>query len=208
MVFRNDSGAVLTRQNQDVVQWNVETGKIEAVFPGVGNGIMSLAVSPVDDRVALGGYESNSRKSILKLGRLSQPKELRQLPFDDHYIESVLFSPDGTKLAAGSRTMTTIWDVETGRQLQRLSTPNYWTKGLAFLPEGNELVTGNNSLAVWSIASGAKVQSFVTERGGADSDRIYLTPDGHQILSSSAGKAVLLFDRTVFEPPPTKPNKS
>jgi len=65
----------------------------------------------------------------------------------------VAFSPDGGKLATASDDSSArLWDVRTGKQLQRLEHDN-WVRAVAFSPDGQKLATASDDKTayIWTL---------------------------------------------------------
>jgi hypothetical protein len=81
-------------------------------------------------------------------------RELLLLPHDDE-VRSVAFSPDGARLATGSRDdLARVWDVGTGREIVRLPHGGgvWW---VAFSPDGARLATvsDDHPTRVWDVGT-------------------------------------------------------
>lgn len=74
----------------------------------------------------------------------------------DAGVTSVVMSPDGRFLAAGSLdTVVRIWDAQNGQLLDKLKGHKDSVYSVAFSPDGNFLVSGSldKTLKMWDMAS-------------------------------------------------------
>lgn len=72
----------------------------------------------------------------------------------DAGVTSVCISPDGTLVAAGSLdTVVRIWDVQTGKLVERLKGHRDSVYSVAFTPDGRGLVSGSldKTLKYWDV---------------------------------------------------------
>ena len=60
------------------------------------------------------------------------------------WVWSVVFSPDGTKLASGSDNTVELWEVETGKHIHTFQGDGRALMSVAFSPNGTRLVSGVN----------------------------------------------------------------
>ena len=80
---------------------------------------------------------------------------------------SVIYSPDGRRLAASSNGMEAVklWDAETRQELLTLSGQGSLFFGLQFSPDGRLLlaVNGDGLVQLWSVPSGEEIAAAETE---------------------------------------------
>lgn len=159
-------------------------------------GIRCVAFSPDKKRVLTGGQDYLARLWDVETGR-----EICRFDAGTWKVESVAFSPDGTRVLIGSWGAR-IWDITTGRELLRFSNlPNVST--CAFSPDGTRVLTGTNSgtAHLWAIDGSAHLWEVRTEReirtviGPNDGVRsAAFSSDGTRVLTGSADGSVELWD--------------
>ena len=60
------------------------------------------------------------------------------------WVYSVRFSPDGTRIASGSRDQTIrLWDASTGEQLDTLKGHTFDVTSVSFSPDGKRIASGS-----------------------------------------------------------------
>jgi WD40 repeat protein len=121
--------------------------------------------------------------------------ELR--PFEGHtdWIRNLAFSPDGSRLAAGSwNHAVKIWDVATGKALATLKGHSGVVWGVAFSPDGRRLASGSadGTIKLWNTADNQELRTLKGHTGAIRS--VAFSPDGRRLASACVDKTVKIWD--------------
>ena len=149
------------------------------------------------------------RKSTIRtLYRNLEPSWIRTSPILENWslclqtleghngrVYSVIFSPDGRRLASSSRDNTVqIWDAETGTLQHTLEGHTGWVNSVIFSPDGQQLVSGSrdNTIRIWDAETGTLQQTL---EGHTDSVRsVIFSPDGRRLASGSRDNTICIWD--------------
>ncbi|MCB2263693.1 MAG: AAA-like domain-containing protein, partial [Candidatus Thiosymbion ectosymbiont of Robbea hypermnestra] len=122
-------------------------------------------------------------------------------------VESVAFSPDGTRVVSGSQDKSLrLWDTATGQPIgepwQGHSGP---VESVAFSPDGTRVVSGSedNTLRLWDAATGQPIGEPLGENGPGHSGPVYsvaFSPDGTRVVSGSQDKSLRLWNAATGKP--------
>ena len=171
--------------------WDALTGQSIATLHGHSNtGFSSLVFSP--DSVLMASASGGDGVILLwdREGDL-----LATLNRHTDKVYALAFSPDGSRLASGSRVQSIrIW--ETASQAlcsQQLDGHSSWISSLVWSPDGMRLVSasGDCTLKMWDITTGREVSTF---RGHSDWIRAVKTMSASQFASASLGKTARIWD--------------
>jgi WD40 repeat protein len=111
------------------------------------------------------------------------------------WANSVAYSPDGTKLAAGTFKHIIVWNLKTGKELLKIE-QRAWQ--VAFTPDGLRLVSGGHTdIRISDATTGDIIKQF-----DAHTDTFYglaITPNGTKFATTSYDNTSRFFDLTTFE---------
>jgi WD40 repeat protein len=139
-----------------------------------------------DDRWLLSGGDDGT----LRLWDLARGTS-RVLTGHTDEVWSISLSPDGQRaVSTGKDGTLRLWELATGgsRVLQGHEKP---VVGAAFLPDGHRLVSAgrDGTLRIWDAASGKATRVFRVE--GSLFNRMALSPDGRQVVTSTLNEPVV-----------------
>jgi hypothetical protein len=111
------------------------------------------------------------------------------------WVYALAFSPDGTRLATGSRQRVRVWNVQTGAAIweSRTGGPVTDVRGAAFSPDGTRLATGSDgkTTRIWDAATGqGRLQIRYKGAVGA----VAFSPDGTRLATGSDDKTARIWD--------------
>ena len=118
-------------------------------------GIRCVQYGPAGDVIAAGSSDGRIHFICAQTGE----KILCPLSGHSHWVLSVAWSPDGTKLASGSRDKTVrIWEAATGKQLWQLRGHTDVVRSVCFSSDGKELSGSDDStVRNWDPATRASL---------------------------------------------------
>jgi dipeptidyl aminopeptidase/acylaminoacyl peptidase len=161
-----DAGRLITA-GPDVRVFNASTGDLVQTIP-----VAAHSIDLHGDRLAIGGDDG-----IVHLWDLSTGEATGQftpIPTRDVAVETVLWSPDGTRLIV-RKAVTTVWDANRGVQLLKVTACEcdpqaQWSPDGTMIVLGEDAVPGENSMSndlnsVTDIVNVATGASLTLDRG-------------------------------------------
>lgn len=123
-------------------------------------------------------------------------KRLLYLAGHRDWVESVAFSPDGSKLVSGGYdSVAKIWDAKTGKELMTLRGHKALVHNAIFSHDASQILTASwdRTVKLWDAKSGKCLKTFA---GGHTSIVEYavFSPDRKQILSCGYDNKAIIWD--------------
>lgn len=110
-------------------------------------------------------------------------------------VDTVAWSPDGTRVASGSRdSFARVWDVATGTKLVSYQGHSDWIRGVAWSPDGKKIASGSHdkTVQIWDAATGNPILTYHGHL--AQVLTVAWSPDGRRIASGSLDRTVQVWD--------------
>ncbi|CAA9242173.1 MAG: High-affnity carbon uptake protein Hat/HatR [uncultured Chloroflexi bacterium] len=146
--------------------------------------VRSLAFSPNGKLLVTGSDDGTARVWDTS----SNGNEVRGLQATGA-VRSVAVSSDGRYVAAGGDRTVTIWQLESGREVQRVE-PGTTTHAVAFAPGGQVLATSgaDRTIRLWETESGRDLKRLTGH--GDTVQSLAFTADGRVLISAGKDGAI------------------
>ncbi|SCV74337.1 BQ2448_6769 [Microbotryum intermedium] len=216
--FSPDGRFLATGSEDCIVRiWNLAQKRVAKIFSGHKSEIYSLAFSPDGRRLVSGSGDRSAKMWDMDSGTCLFTLQIDDVTIAengpvDAGVTSVVLSPDGHYIAAGSLdTVVRLWDAHTGKLLDKLKSHKDSVYSVAFSPDGKYLVSGSldKTLKIWDMNSfkslSHKEPGSIAQSGdggrrlAASLFRVDTTPDGLWIVSGSKDRGVQFWDVKTFK---------
>lgn len=192
VTFSPDGTMLASAENFDGARlWNVHDGTEIRKFPNIkSSGTRCIEFTPDGKMLAIGTTDYGT----VFFWDIQTGRQIKAFEGDFKVIESLKFSPDGTKLASGSYSgVITLWNVTNGKQIMRLEGSRK-ILSLSFSPDGTKLAagSGNGIVKLWNVEDGSEIatlQGHTTTVYSVD-----FSPDGKMLASGSGDWTIKLWN--------------
>jgi eukaryotic-like serine/threonine-protein kinase len=155
---------------------------------------VSGVVRQLEETRPLGGKTDLRGFEWFYLDRLSRSQG-QTLAGHTWFVWSVVFSPDGRRLASASSDGTAkLWDAATGQFIRTFTANEQDVYAVAFHPDGARLASSGRDPVVrlWDAATGQIIRSFTGHT--REVREVVISPDGKALASSSLDGTVKSWD--------------
>ncbi len=154
------------------------------VGTGVAGGILAGIAA---DRFVLPHPVENSTSRTSSLPATPTSLTLPYV-FFGHFSEvnSVAWSPDGRRIASGSRDWTAkVWDVLTGKNILTYTNHNDWVNAVAWSLDSKLVASGSadDTIQIWDATTGVRIHTYTGHTASVQT--LAWSPDGTMIASGS-----------------------
>jgi serine/threonine protein kinase len=206
LLFSFDNKTLATVDSQGVKLWDTSTGRQKRSAETSGPG--HIVFAPDDKTMVILEKESAKRWDLTTDSKpVDFVPPLNQLVRNPYSFTSVLYSPDGKRLALGKRPFSggaqvTIWDVSSLPWKEGRSVPGSRdrvlsrvgpTKDVVFSRDGQRLAwsTDQNDVIVWDITTGK--QAGILRGHTSAIHAVTFSADGMDVVTGSADTTVKLW---------------
>ncbi|MBC7931421.1 MAG: PD40 domain-containing protein [Rubrivivax sp.] len=199
VIFSSD-GKTLASDSRDktIKLWDVATERELRTLTGHSSYSGSIAFSP-DGKMLASNIDSDSGDPVsisrnIKLWEVETGRGVRILTGHTKNVCSIVFSPDGKRLATGSTDRTVkLWDIETGQELRTLNGHSESVWSIAFNSDGKTLASGSfdKAIKLWDVETGRELRTLVGHVAGLE---LAFSHDGNMLAGASSDNTVKLWN--------------
>jgi hypothetical protein len=175
------------RSRVAVYLYDAATGAERGRLEGHPGGARRLAFTPDGKRLVSGGFDGTVR-----VWDLATNKELRCLKVRG-CVFGLALSADVRTVATADNGGTTLWELDTGKELRKFGPPSAQALAVALSPDGRLLASGGRrSVTLYEVATGKEVRTL--EGLGEQLSSLFFSPDGRLLYSGSYDHTVRVWE--------------
>ncbi|OCB85104.1 WD40 repeat-like protein [Sanghuangporus baumii] len=133
---------------------------------------------------------------VHRCGKKPPAQCIKILQGHTYWVTSVIFSPDGKRIASSSGDYTVrVWDVDSGEVVSGpFEGHTSWVRSVAFSPDGKRVASGSGdfTIRIWDVDRGALALGPLEGHTG-EIWSVAFSPDGRRIASGSADKTIRIW---------------
>lgn len=172
----------------NITLWNVASGSQLRSLGEKTNAVRSVTFQGSDDIVSWHEDET------LRFWASAASIDLGAYGGTEIPVVPIISESDEKRMEAINQEVVRFWTSKYGIELRaiwQLSSPD---PSVAFSPDSKTIAQGGyeNSVGIWDLSSGRKLQTFLGHKGGVDS--VAFSPDGKMLASGSLDNTVKLWD--------------
>lgn len=183
--------------NDTVCIWNIFTGEATHIIKSFYGKFNCFAVSPDTKTITCQGENRFIYQFDATTGTLQ--KIIRRPSFRS--VDDIAYSPDGKTFAGADYDAITLFDANTGDEINRLEghQEQESVNCVAFSPDGNTIVSGgvDKTVRLWNANTGELKQTLNGHNKTVSS--VAYSPDGSTIASAGVDMIVHLWDANTGE---------
>ena len=187
VVVRNSEGTVTSSSALLTVSSGPDVVTEPLMQFGLGS-LRAVAYSPGGTMIATVGQRGTF------LWSASDGSLIRRIDGHTDWVNSVTFSPNGTKVLTGSDDRTAkLWSVSDGSLIRTFDGPANPVRSVAFSPDGTKILTGNlyDAAKLWSVSDGSLIRTFDGHTSPVTS--VAFSPDGTKVLTGGDDQTAKLW---------------
>ncbi|KAG8725365.1 hypothetical protein FRC09_001169 [Ceratobasidium sp. 395] len=198
----NGARIVSSSDDKTICIWDTRTGQIVGEPMKSKVAISSVAYSPDGEYIASGASSpfpgSTSRRCGIYIWDL-RTGNVAAKPLDGHtgIVTSIVYSPDGAKIASASSDKTIrLWDVHEGQMIgQPFEGHTDRVNSIAYSPGGEYLVSGSNdrTVRIWEVGTGQEALKPLTGHTHYVSC-VAFSPNGKCVVSGCCASTIRIWD--------------
>ena len=213
--FSPDGTRIVTASLDRTVRiWDAATGKpIGEPLGGHDDAVQSVAFSPDGTRIvtvsSTGRFSDSMTMRVwhasttVRIWDAATGKPIGEpLGGHDDAVQSVAFSPDGTRIVTASLDRTLrVWDAATGKPIGEPLKVHDDVLSAAFSPDGTRIVTASSdkTARIWDAATGQPIGEPLKGHDDAVQSAAF-SPDGTRIVTASSDKTARIWDAATGKP--------